>query len=131
MEAATYEEVLARVLAQQTDAALLGWDNLGFDPGANPFWHSREDVPGAGFNFVSLQDAEVDVWLDEARTAPGCDPTLRAERFRLVQERIDTIKPYIMLHGRYRGRVVGNGWTGVEIGPWQPYATIANWRPRR
>ncbi|MCB9158970.1 MAG: hypothetical protein H6644_03780 [Caldilineaceae bacterium] len=131
VEAATYEEVLARVLAQQTDAALLGWDNLGFDPGANPFWHSREDVPGAGFNFVSLQDAEVDAWLDEARTAPGCDPTLRADRFRRVQERIDIIKPYILLHGRYRGWAVGDDWTGVEIGPWQPYATIAAWRPRR
>jgi ABC-type transport system substrate-binding protein len=130
VEAAAYEDVLPRVLAQQTDAAVLGWDNLGFDPGTNPFWHSRHDVPGTGFNFVSYQDPDVDTWLDQARTAPGCDASTRADNFRQVQTRVDRDKPYLMLHGRYQGWLVNARWDGVEVGPWGPYASLSMWQLR-
>lgn len=130
VEAAAYEDVLQRVLAQQTDAAVLGWDNLGFDPGANPFWHSRHDLPGTGFNFVSYQDPDVDTWLDQARTAPACDATTRADYFRQVQTRVDRDKPYLMLHGRYQAWLVNARWHGVEVGPWGPYASLSTWRLR-
>jgi peptide/nickel transport system substrate-binding protein len=118
-----------QLLAQTFDLAVLSWDNLSADPGAMPFWHSREDEPGSGFNFVSYQDREVDAWLDQARRAPGCDPALRAERYRQVQARIYDAVPYVIIGGPQAAWLYNRAWTGIAPGPWHADDNIEQWRP--
>ena len=76
-----FEELTDTLLGQRYDMVVIGWENLGADPGNSPFWHSRDDVPGAGFNFTSFQDADVDNLLDAALQNPTCD--VNAARRRL------------------------------------------------
>ncbi len=122
-----FEAMSEQILAQTFDLAVLSWDNLGADPGAMPFWHARQDEPGRGFNFVSFQDAEVDQWLDEARTMAGCDPDARATLYRQVQARIHDAVPYVIIGGPMAAWQHSTAWTGITPGPWGADDNIEQW----
>ncbi len=122
-----FEAMSEQILAQTFDLAVLSWDNLGADPGAMPFWHARQDEPGRGFNFVSFQDAEVDQWLDEARTMAGCDPDARATLYRQVQARIHDAAPYVIIGGPQAAWQHSAEWTGITPGPWGADDNIEQW----
>jgi peptide/nickel transport system substrate-binding protein len=127
-EALPFDAMSTRLLDQRYDLAVLGWDNLGADPGTMPFWHSREDRPGQGFNFVSFQDEAVDAWLDEARRMPGCDPAGRAALYRQVQSRVHEQLPYILLGGPQAVWLASAAWAGIAPGPWSVDYNVEDWR---
>ncbi len=125
----SFDAATEAVLEQRFDLVLLGWDNMGADPGASPFWHSRSDVPGTGYNFVSYQNAQVDALLDAARTAEGCIEEDRAALYRQIQPLVNSAYAYLFLEGRNAGWVVSDSWEGVLPGPWQIYNHVEEWRP--
>ncbi|MCB0064833.1 MAG: hypothetical protein KDE19_22065 [Caldilineaceae bacterium] len=127
VDALPFAALTTRLLGQQYDLVLIGWDNLGAEPANSDFWHSRQDEPGQGANFVSFQDAEVDQWLDEARNAPDCDGGYRAARYRLVQERIHQELPYIIIGGQLRGWAYGSQWQEVAPQPWSFDYNVHRW----
>lgn len=127
VEAVVFESLTERLLNQRYDLVLIGWDNLGAEPANSDFWHSRQDEPGRGANFVSFQDAEVDQWLDEARRAPNCDGGYRASRYRLVQERIHEQLPYIVIGGQRQGWAYRTVWQGVTPEPWHFAYHVHRW----
>lgn len=47
---------------------------------------SRRDTPGTGGNITSYINPEVDALIDQARAVPGCDPEVRAELYREIQQ---------------------------------------------
>lgn len=54
----------------------------------NTFTHlllSRRDTPGAGGNYASYINPEVDALIDQARSVPGCAPEDRAELYYEIQ----------------------------------------------
>jgi ABC-type transport system substrate-binding protein len=51
----SFEELTTVLLAQQFDLVVIGWENIGADPGNNPFWSTSQDLPGQGFNFASVR----------------------------------------------------------------------------
>ncbi len=124
---ASFEELTATLLDQTYDVALIGWNNLGAEPANSDFWHSRQDLPGQGANFVSFQDREVDQWLDEARTAPACEGGYRVTRYQQIQERIHRELPYIILGGRLQGWAYRTEWQGVTPQPWQVDYNVSQW----
>ncbi len=124
---APFEEVAAALIDQRFDLAVIGWENVGADPALSPFWHSRQDQPGAGFNFTSFQDAEVDGWLDAADQAPQCGLDARGALYRQVQERIAQTRPYIFLVGHQAAWVYANRWQGIAPGPWGLTYNVESW----
>jgi peptide/nickel transport system substrate-binding protein len=125
----SFDQVSAVLLGQQFDLVIIGWENLGADPGNSPFWHSEADIPGTGFNFTSFHDDEVDGWLQAATQLPGCDLISRSELYRRVQERVASQLPYIFLAAQESAWGYQNHWQGITPGPWDFDYNVATWRP--
>ena len=114
-----FDAVADRLLGQQYDMVLIGWDNLGAEPANSDFWHSRYDAPGNGANFVSYQNAQVDTWLDAARTVPACDPAVRGNLYREVQRQIYADLPYLFLTGQVKRWAYPAVWQEIHPAPWR------------
>lgn len=127
LEILPFETMAAQLIEQQFDLTVGGWDNLAPDPGLHPFWHSRDDIPGTGFNFTSFQDAQVDAWLDEAQVLPGCAPDARGARYAQAQAQIQGQTPYLAIVGAWDGWGHAAGLHNVEPGPWQIHQNVYNW----
>ncbi len=122
-----FDVVADSLLTQEYDMVLIGWDNLGADPANSDFWHSRYDEPGTGTNFVSYQNPQVDAWLDQARTAPACDPGLRGALYRAVQEQIAQELPYILLSGQMKAWAYRAEWQALQPEPWRVDYNVQQW----
>lgn len=124
-----FDELAAALLGQRYDMALAGWDNVSSDPGMSTFWHSRDDVPDAGFNLASYQDAEMDGWLDQARQLAGCGLAPRGELYRQAQHRLYERVPYIWLGGELAAWAWDKQWRELAPGPWSlDYNANSWWR---
>lgn len=122
-----FEQVTAALLDQRFDLVVIGWEDVGADPSLSPFWHSRDDRPGAGFNFTSFQDGEVDGWLDAAEQMPGCGLDDRGALYRQVQERLDQSRPYIFLAGHKAAWAYSKRVQGIAPGPWSLTHNVEAW----
>ncbi len=127
LQVISFEALTAALLGQRYDLVVIGWESLGADPGNSPFWHSRDDVPGNGFNFTSVNDPEIDTWFDSAAQAPGCDLNQRAELYRQIQQRIATLSPYILLAGQTGVWAYQDAWQGIAPGPWSITYNVESW----
>lgn len=130
LEIVSFDALTAALLDQRFDMVVIGWENLGADPGNSPFWHSQADIPGAGFNFTSFHDDEVDSWLESATRLPGCDLNSRRALYIQVQQRIATALPYVMLATQESAWAYQNRWQGIVPGPWDIDYNVASWRLR-
>lgn len=128
LEALPFNQLTATLLDQRFDLVVIGWENLGADPGNSPFWHSQADIPGTGFNFTSFHDNEVDSWLDSASRLPGCDLNSRAALYRQVQQRIAETLPYVLLAAQESAWAYQSRWQGIAPGPWGIHYNVASWR---
>jgi peptide/nickel transport system substrate-binding protein len=126
--AGTFEQATAELLGQRFDLVLIGWENLHADPGLSPFWHSRDDLPGAGYNFTSFHDPDVDRWLDEAAQFPGCDLEGRSELYRQVEQRVHEQLPYLILGGGRAAWAYNSRWQGIAPAPWSLDYNVYEWR---
>ena len=123
-----FEELTTALLGQRFDLVVIGWESLGADPGNSPFWHSQADIPGAGFNFTSVQDAEVDGWLAAAAQLPGCDLNRRGAIYRQVQHRVAALQPYLLLVAPQSVWAYQQRWQGIVPGPWRLDTNLTGWR---
>jgi len=114
-----FDAVADRLLQQQYDMVLIGWDNLGPEPANSDFWHSRYDAPSNGANFVSYQNPQVDDWLDQARAEPACDPAVRGKLYRQVQQQIAADLPYILISGQFKQWTYPAAWQELTPYPWR------------
>ncbi|MEX1020124.1 MAG: ABC transporter substrate-binding protein [Litorilinea sp.] len=126
-EPLSFEEMTGEMLAQRFDLSLAGWDNLAPDPGLHPFWHSRDDVPERGFNFISFQDPAVDGWLDQALVLPGCAPDARGALYAQVQARVQEQLPYLVMIGESTSWAMRDEWQNLAPGPWQLHYNVQTW----
>lgn len=127
-EALPFAQMTSAVLNQEYDLAIVGWEALGSDPATSPFWHSAADVPGAGLNVTSYQNAEVNRLYDEALAAPGCDVASRAAAYKSIQRQIHTDIPAIPLLALRRLQAQDPQWQGPNADPWSPVGTIVQWK---
>ena len=124
-QAIEFGTLVDELLSQEFDAIIIGWNlALPFNPGGGlqSFFGVGNDRPGAGFNFVSYQNTELDELVQEADTLPGCDPdardTLYAEGQKIVWEDL----PYLWL---YAGNVMVASQGNVE--GWDPLPYNPDW----
>lgn len=127
LEPHAFEAMTAALLEQRFDLSVAGWDNLAPDPGLQPFWHSRDDIPGQGFNLTSFQDAEVDAWLDHALTLPGCAADERGELYAQVQAQVQSQLPYLAIVGTAGGWAARERVQNIAPGPWQLHYNVQHW----
>jgi peptide/nickel transport system substrate-binding protein len=107
---------LPELTGQTFDMALLSWSlGLPVDPDVTDFYTPAVDVPGAGFNFTSFYNEELNNILAEARVVPGCDPEKRKELYLRAQEILFNEAPYYYMY-------VSQSMTAVQ-------PNLQNWHP--
>ncbi|HWO18576.1 MAG TPA: ABC transporter substrate-binding protein [Kofleriaceae bacterium] len=97
-----YAEHRTSVAAGAHDLALFGWQGDTGDPDNFLYvlFHSDNAVPGSAQNVAFFRDAEVDRLLVEAQGVT--DQVRRTTLYRLVQERIGELAPWVPLaHSEY------------------------------
>jgi peptide/nickel transport system substrate-binding protein len=118
---------VTNLLGQQFDMLIIGWVGLGSDPEDSIFWAYRNDYPGGGFNFVSYYNEDVEGWLEQAKSLPGCSTTERGAIYRKIQEQIHEDAPYAFLYNPLGNVIWNTRLQGVNPGAWRTYYNIQDW----
>lgn len=126
-EAIDFGTLIEQLTGQTYDMVIIGWTGLGSDPNDDAFWHTKYDVPGSGFNFVSYHNPEVDELLEQGVTVPGCDPEERAPYYKRIQQIIHDDVPYIFVTGTVGNTGYNVRWGNVDPGPWSFYHNVHTW----
>jgi peptide/nickel transport system substrate-binding protein len=130
----TFLDVL---FGQTFDLVLMGVDGLGTNPDDLYLWSAANDlpvttdetgqVPPQGHNFVSYYDPEVEAWLEEARSTPGCDQERRATLYRQVQARLSEDLPYDWIAVPRMVVALDTRIGGANPGPWSLWYNVHEW----
>ncbi|GAB4514943.1 MAG: peptide-binding protein [Anaerolineae bacterium] len=126
-EAIEWNSFLDLLLNQTFDMIIIGWTGLGTDPDDSSFWHTRYDIPGSGFNFVSFSNSEVDELLDKGRSLPGCKVEDRAPIYKRIQEIIYDEQPYNFIRVRLSTLAYNKRIGNFQPGPWGYGWNINEW----
>ena len=122
-----YDVLLDVLLGQTFDMVLTSWSHLGMNPDDTRLWSAASDVPGEGSNFVSYYSPEVEAWLAEASTVPGCDQDRRATLYRQIQARLYEDQPYVWLDMPRNLTVISRRLGGINPEPWDIRYDINQW----
>ncbi len=128
LQALPFDAASAAILAQRYDLALLGWEQVGPEPAAGPWFDSRADLPGTGVNVTSYQNPVVDTLFDAARTVPACDLQARGDLYRQIQRQVVDAAALLPLNGVVDYVGIGAEWRGINPGPWALDAGIEGWQ---
>jgi peptide/nickel transport system substrate-binding protein len=123
-EAPEFGTMLEQLNNQTFDMIIIGWTGLGSDPNDDAFWHTVNDVPGSGFNFVSYQNPEVNKLLGQGVSVPDCDTAKRAPFYKEIQKLIHDDVPYVFIAGSVDNTAYTARWQGINPGPWSFYHNI-------
>jgi peptide/nickel transport system substrate-binding protein len=115
--------MLEQVDAQTTDMFILGWTGLGSDPNDSAILGADQDIPGSGFNAVSLVNAELEDLYVKGNSVPGCAPEERGPIYKQIQEIMHDQLPYIWVTGRVPVVGYNSRWNGIEPQPWSATST--------
>jgi peptide/nickel transport system substrate-binding protein len=125
------------LFGQTFDMVLMGMDGMGTNPDDLHLWSAANDlpvttdetgqVPARGHNFVSYYSPEVEAWLEEARSAPGCDQERRAVLYRQVQARLAEDQPYGWIAVPRSVMALDARIGGVNPGPWSLWYNVHEW----
>jgi peptide/nickel transport system substrate-binding protein len=126
-ESIDFGVMVERMLGQQFDMVIIGWTGLGTDPNDDAFWHTKNDTPGSGFNFISYHNPEIDELLDNGVQVPGCDTAERAPFYKEIQQIIHDDAAYIFISGGVANTAYTTKWAGIEPGPWSFYYNVHQW----
>ena len=96
IELVEWGNLLGRVFDHRFDAAVLSWP-LKLDPDQRLLWHSTENAPGSGFNFVSYHNPLADALLERGALVPGCDWRKKAEVYGQLWAILARDRPYDFL----------------------------------
>jgi peptide/nickel transport system substrate-binding protein len=126
-ESIDFGVMVERMLGQQYDMVIIGWTGLGTDPNDDAFWHTKNDTPGSGFNFISYHNPEIDELLDNGVQVPGCDTAERAPFYKEIQQIIHDDAAYVFISGGVANTAYTTKWEGIEPGPWNFYYNVHQW----
>jgi len=114
--------------AQTYDAAIAGWrGGVPFDPDQRSFFGTEQDIfsttgEGAGFNFPSYQNEQLDQLMREVNLVPGCDLEARKQIAYQIQEILWEDQPYLWLYSLDSAYVAA-----PNIANFDPYASSGRW----
>jgi peptide/nickel transport system substrate-binding protein len=126
-EAMEWNAFLDTLLNQTFDMIIIGWTDMGSDPDGSDLYTSQNDVPGAGFNFVSYYNPLVDELMQKALTVPGCSVDRRGPIYRELQQILYDDQPYDWLFVPRDTFAYNSKISGINPGPWDYYHNIQEW----
>ena len=90
---------------------------------------SGEDgrVQGSGANYGSYYNPELESWLEQARTVPGCDLDQRAALYRQAQAALWEDLPYLWIDVPRTVVALRARIGGANPGPWGLWYNIHQW----
>jgi peptide/nickel transport system substrate-binding protein len=125
-ESVPFDSVVDDLFTHDFTLAVFSWPLLA-DPDQRLFWHSTENTKGAGLNFTSYHNPQVDELLDKGVAFSGCQPEARRGIYAEEQEILARERPvdfllapnrHILvahrLHGLQPGSFVGFTWNAAE-----------------
>jgi len=98
---------------------------LTIDPDQTSFWSSKS-IP-AGTNFVHYTNPQVDQLLDQARTAPGCDPAARKVYYEQIQQVLADDQPFTFLYTAKSGVFINKRPQNVQVRSWAGASPFIAW----
>ena len=109
---------------------MAGGAGLTIDPDQTSYWSSRSIASGT--NFVHYNNPQVDQLLDQARTAPGCDPKARKVFYDQFQQILADDQPFTFLYTAKTPVLINKRLQNVQVSPYigaTPYVawSILNW----
>lgn len=114
--------------SQRFDASLLGrMDSYPHDPDQTMQFTIMGDILGAGSNYGSYHNPEVDALMSEALTMPNCDSDQRAANYHQIQRLLHQDQPYIWLFTVNDFAAASGGVRGFDPQSGAPYWNIHNW----
>lgn len=118
-QAIDFSVLVDKLTGQTFDAIIIGWSlGLPVDPDVSWAYGPEADLPGSGFNAVSMNNAELNQLLADARNPEmtnGCDQEARAELYEQALTILYEEQPYMYL---YIGNVM-----------WAAQSEVENWDP--
>jgi len=126
-ETVEWNAFLDILLGQTFDLIIIGWTGVGSEPDDESQFGSLNDLPGAGFNFISYYNPTVDELLKKGKTMPGCAVEDRAPIYKQIQENIYQDVPYTFLYATKAILVYNNRIGGMDAGPWDFRQNAHEW----
>jgi peptide/nickel transport system substrate-binding protein len=126
-EAIDFGTLLEQMDGQTFDMFILGWRGLGTDPNDDAFWHTKNDIPGSGFNAVSYHNPKLDELLEQGYSVPGCKPEDRAPIYKQIQQIIHDDVPYVFISGGVANLAYSSKWGNVQPERWGTYYNVHQW----
>jgi peptide/nickel transport system substrate-binding protein len=115
------------IFTHDFDAAVFGWP-LSLEPDQRLFWRSDQNAEGAGFNFVSYNNPQLDALLDEGATLGGCSAARRAQIYNQVAALLAEDRPYDFLFAPYDFLVASPRVGGIAPSSFAgPYWNVPSW----
>jgi peptide/nickel transport system substrate-binding protein len=115
------------IFTHDFDAAVFGWP-LSPEPDQRRFWRSDQSAEGAGFNFVSYSNPQLDALLDEGATLGGCSPARRAQIYGQAAALLAEERPYDFLFAPYGFLVASPRIAGIAPSSFVgPYWNAGGW----
>ena len=123
-QAIDFNILVQDLLGQEFDAIIIGW-SLGLpdnpDSGRN-FYAASNDVPGAGFNFVSYSNPDLEQLYKDGRQSPGCDLATRKDIYVQANTIVRNDLPYLFLFSQNTQYAVR-----AEVQGFDPYPSFLYW----
>ncbi len=111
------------LLGQEFDAIIIGWSlGLPDDPDGTSFYGPENDLVGSGFNFVSMNNEELNRLYEEAAHVEGCDQDARAELYIEANRLLRNELPYLYLYSANAQYAVR-----AEIEGFDPFPSFLYW----
>jgi peptide/nickel transport system substrate-binding protein len=114
------DSVIDDLFTHDFTLAIFRWPILP-DPDQRPYWHSKENEEGIGFNFTSYSNPQVDQLLEQAAAVPGCQMAARAELYAQLQQILAAERPVDYVLAPHQHLMVANQLVGVKSGAFAPF----------
>ena len=114
-------------MAQTFDAVIISWTGLGSEPDDSAQFSYRNDIPGAGFNFVSYYNPIGEDNLTAARSLEGCHLEERGALYRDNQIELHDDLPYAFLYVPTTNIVATTDIIGIDANVWSIYHNVQEW----
>ena len=127
LEYIEFGTVVQNLLGQTYDAVIIGFGGGAPEPDDSSQFSFKNDEVGAGFNFVSYYNEQVESNLVDGKGVAGCVETERAPFYLDNQELMHNDIPYVWLYTELENGVWSNTLNEYDPNTWDLWHNIQDW----
>lgn len=122
-----FGSVVQNLLGQTYDAVIIGFGGGAPEPDDSSQFSYKNDEVGAGFNFVSYYNEQVEANLDAGKSIPGCNEEERAAFYKENQVLMHEDVPYAWLYVDLENGVWWDDLKEYDPNAWDLWYNIEDW----